>query len=468
MKNCIKYLLLSFFCICIVPMTARAAENDSLKIEKDKVAVSLNIPEGKTETITSLRMQLLVTLKSGNMGEPVFTFADAIQSTVKDVSIKDEGNNSYLVDLILSGKKEQDIFQGSEYLKLGDLSLQPTSEKYEIMVQIVGEDSMEQPAVTYMDAGGRSAMTVPLTDLESLTLTEANYPDHGSKPEPPDYSAFKKKMSLSTFVRTGEKRVTFEWKKVNGAEGYILYQYDTKTKKYTEFKKIKGEDKTSHAKSFAYGFSGSFKIRAYRTKSDGSTVYGKYSSVVKAKVVLAKVDGFTPTYQNKSKVSLSWNKVSGAKGYQIWRSTKKSGKYTLLKTIKKGKTVSCSNIKHPDGKTYYYKIRAYTTGANGQNVYGSYSAVKQALPKAPKLRIKKNSSRKVTLSWNKVARADGYYIYSSTSKSGKYTCVKTVNNVTQASITGKGAAKYYYKICAFETQGKKNKKGAFSSALKAK
>lgn len=452
-----------------MPMAAKAAENDNLKIEKDKVAVSVNIPEGKTETITSLRMKLLVTLNSGSMGEPAFAFEDAVKSTVKDVSISSKGDNCYTIDLVLSGKKEQNIFGNSEYVKLGDLSLQPTSEQFEIEVEILGEeDNRDEPVVTYVDAGGLSAVTVPLTD-GSLILTEKNYPDSGSNQEGPVRSSFNKnkKMKLSTSVRTGEKRVTFTWQKVKGADGYILYQYDAKNKKYISLKKFTDADITAYSKNYAFGSNCSFKIRAYRTEKDGSITYGKYSAVVKAKVDLAKVEGFSAEYQSKAKVSLSWNKVSGAKGYQIYRSSKKTGKYKLVKTIKKGATLSCS-INHPKGSVYYYKIRAYTTGALGQRVYSSYSAVKSAVPKAPKLRIKKNSAKMVTLSWNKVARAEGYYIYRSSSKSGKYVRIKTVENVSETSITGKGAEKYYYKICAFEKQSGKEQKGEYSSAVKAK
>ncbi len=467
MKNCMKYFLLLCLSIFVMPMAAQAAENDSFKIEKDKVSVSLNLPEGKTETITSLRMQILVTAKSGSMGEPGFVFDDAIKSTVKDVSISNLGADGYSVDVILSGKKDQDIFADSEYVKLGDLSLQPTSEKYEIKIEIAGDKDAEgKPAISCVDAGGVSAMTVSLTDAEPLLLTEANYPEKAPKP---DYSAFKKKMKLSTSVETGKKRVTFTWEKVKGAEGYLLYQYDAKTKKYTLLKKILGADTTTYSKNYAYGTKHSFKIRAFRTESDGSMKYGKYSPVVKAEVVLAKVTGISPEYQSKSKVSLSWKKVSGAKGYQIYRSSTKNGKYKKIKTVKGAGTQNCSNIKHADGAVYYYKIRAYTTGTGGQRVYGSYSAVKPAFPKAPGLRVKKVSSKKVTLTWKKVARADGYYVYRSSKKSGKYVRIKTINQAGGTSYTSKApAGKYYYKVCAFEKQNGKKQKGADSLAVKAK
>ena len=72
---------------------------------------------------------------------------------------------------------------------------------------------------------------------------------------------------------------------------------------------------------------------------------------------------------------ITWEKVSGASGYEIYSATSKNGKYKKVMTIKKGGTVSYKNTKLKKGKTYYYKVRAYRT-VNGKKVYGAYSSVK--------------------------------------------------------------------------------------------
>ena len=76
------------------------------------------------------------------------------------------------------------------------------------------------------------------------------------------------------------------------------------------------------------------------------------------------------------KVTLKWKKVKGASGYQIYRSLKKKKGYTLLKTIKKGKTVLYVDKKVKSGKTYYYKIRAFKK-VGGSTKYGGWSSVKK-------------------------------------------------------------------------------------------
>lgn len=77
---------------------------------------------------------------------------------------------------------------------------------------------------------------------------------------------------------------------------------------------------------------------------------------------------------SSKKAAVKWSKVSKASGYVIYRATSKNGTYKAVKTITKGSTVSYTNKSLKKGKTYYYKVRAYTT-VGGKRIYGSYSTV---------------------------------------------------------------------------------------------
>lgn len=46
---------------------------------------------------------------------------------------------------------------------------------------------------------------------------------------------------------------------------------------------------------------------------------------------------------------ISWKKVKGASGYEVYRSTKKNGKYKKIKTIKKAGTVRFTDKKLKKG-----------------------------------------------------------------------------------------------------------------------
>ena len=64
-----------------------------------------------------------------------------------------------------------------------------------------------------------------------------------------------------------------------------------------------------------------YKVRAYR-KSGKKTVTGKYSNVIKAATSPQKVTA-VKAKRVKSKVKLTWKKVKGADGYEIYRATSK-------------------------------------------------------------------------------------------------------------------------------------------------
>ena len=73
-------------------------------------------------------------------------------------------------------------------------------------------------------------------------------------------------------------------------------------------------------------------------------------------------------------------KVKNADGYQVYRATKKNGKYKLVKVVKGNKKVSYTNTKLKKNKKYYYKVRAYRT-VKGKKVYGAFSSKKSILIK---------------------------------------------------------------------------------------
>ena len=82
----------------------------------------------------------------------------------------------------------------------------------------------------------------------------------------------------------------------------------------------------------------------------------------------------------KKSAVLSWKKVPNANGYQIYRSSKKSGGFKSVKTITKASVLTYTDKSLASGKTGYYKIRAYRT-INKAPYYSKWSAVKSAKAK---------------------------------------------------------------------------------------
>ncbi|MCR5793702.1 MAG: CotH kinase family protein [Lachnospiraceae bacterium] len=88
-----------------------------------------------------------------------------------------------------------------------------------------------------------------------------------------------------------------------------------------------------------------------------------------------KVTGLTIKRVKNKKVylrKLSWKKVSGAKGYEIFRATK--NKASAFKKIKTQTSVKYTDKKAKKKTAYFYKVRAYKL--NGKTkVYGAFSKV---------------------------------------------------------------------------------------------
>ena len=63
--------------------------------------------------------------------------------------------------------------------------------------------------------------------------------------------------------------------------------------------------------------------------------------------------------------------MEGAIKYRVYRATSKDGTYSLIYTTR---GTTCTNIKNvEEGRTYYYKVRAYCDNSGATS---AYSAIK--------------------------------------------------------------------------------------------
>jgi ribosomal protein S19 len=162
--------------------------------------------------------------------------------------------------------------------------------------------------------------------------------------------------------------IKLKWNSVKGANGYRVYQYDSKTAEYKQIASVKNATEYRVAKLKA-GKNYKFAVLAY-FKTDSGKVYFSNSKKTVSTATEPAVTSVSLKLSGKTAV-VSWNKISGADGYQIYYSTSKNGKYKKLKSTS---ALSYKKSGLTSGKKYYFKVRAYKKTSAG-TVYGEFSKV---------------------------------------------------------------------------------------------
>ena len=243
-------------------------------------------------------------------------------------------------------------------------------------------------------------------------------------------------------------RPTLKWNAVTGAAKYEVYRARSKDGDYIKYSTVTGTSytNTSYIES---GNTYYYKVRAL--KSDGTA--GAWSSVVS---VTYKQTLSAPTVTGgndaQGRPTLTWNAVSGAAKYEVYRARSKDGTYTKYSTTTGTAYTNSSYL--TSGATYYYKVRALDANGNA----GPYSAVVSVTCRlkltAPTVTGSTDSQGRPTLKWNAVTGAAKYEVYRARSKDGDYIKYSTVTGTsyTNTSYLANGTT-YYYKVRALGSDG---------------
>lgn len=254
------------------------------------------------------------------------------------------------------------------------------------------------------------------------------------------------KTNFTKIEAKSGKKVALTWKKVSQAEGYLIYRKDSEDGKYNQIGKVTSEKTLTYTDTVkSNNKTYTYKIQAYNT-NNGKQGVGAYSSTKSAKTLAkAKITGITSS--NEEVLKISWNKVSGAKGYIISRSTKKDSGYSEIDTVSGEKTTSYTDDTVKAGKTYYYKVEAYNVNSGTKGYGGASDAVAGKTAKRTEITsIVSTNEKTLTIKWNKIIGAYGYRIKRSTDEDGTYKVVKTIKsgNTTSYKDTSVKAGKTYY------------------------
>ena len=262
-----------------------------------------------------------------------------------------------------------------------------------------------------------------------------------------------------------DSTITLGWETSAGADGYVLEQLvDGKWQRVAKlYKQTNSRCTVTGLELGEY----SFRIKAY-AMVDGKGVFSTASEAISASTKLGKTEGEMSAYTTDS-VTLSWVAVPGADGYII-EQYEGGGIWTQVAKITSGTTVKHKLTSLDAATVYKYRIKAYKVTGD-KTIYGTGCSTITAVtkPGITTCKMTAHSASSVTLSWDKVAGANGYIIEQYEgggvwTQVAKVTSGSTVKKVISGLESG---AFYKYRIKAYKTIGDTTYIGTGSSTITA-
>jgi fibronectin type 3 domain-containing protein len=229
------------------------------------------------------------------------------------------------------------------------------------------------------------------------------------------------------------------WDAVDGATSYRVYRATSQNGPYRLLGSV---TTTTYVNTGAKdGVTYYYKVTAVNDSGESA-----YSNIVSGQNKAVTPKPAAPVVKighsaSSGKPMLTWNAVSGATSYKVYRATAKNGAYSVINTTK---ALTYTNTGAALGTTYYYKVEALN--AAGKSL--GFSDVVEGKV-APVLAVGYSSvSGKPQLTWKAVPGATEYQVYRSTQQNSGYTKINTTTATSYVNTGAKAGTTYYYRIVA--------------------
>ena len=150
---------------------------------------------------------------------------------------------------------------------------------------------------------------------------------------------------------------------------------------------------------------------------------------------------------NYKTIQLTWNKVNGATGYEVYYSTSPDSGYRFLKKLGKG-AKKYKFTKAVCGTSYYFKLRPLRKVKKTITYLEESNPVTTSTVSDPvkNLKAKAQKNGKVRLTWKKARGIGPYVILRSDSSNGEYRQIGTTGKNSCMNIELEIGKTYYYKV----------------------
>ena len=237
--------------------------------------------------------------------------------------------------------------------------------------------------------------------------------------------------------------IKISWNKIAGVYGYRLY-YKPASGGWKRFK-----DTT--ATSFTDSGVSPNRTETYTIRcidKNGNTI-SSFNSNGWSKKYTPAAPTISKLENTSGGIKISWNKIAGVYGYRLYYKTSSGG----WKRFKDTTATSFTDSGVSPNRTETYTIRCIDK--NGNTVSGFYSRgwSKKYTPVAPTITRLSNTSKGVSVAWNKIAGVYGYRLYRKYD-GGSWTKVKDTTSTSFTDSGAKKGKKATYTVRCIDRKGK--------------
>lgn len=152
------------------------------------------------------------------------------------------------------------------------------------------------------------------------------------------------------------------------------------------------------------------------------------------------------------KIKISWKRLYGVEGYRIYRK-EAGGPWAKLADVSGSSSTSYTDKKAPNGKTWYYTVRAYKKQKSKLSSYNSKGLFCKSQLPTPSLKSTDfKGIKSVQIRWAPVTDAGGYAVYRKTGTDGSWKKLKKISGNSSVTFTDNTAVlgtTYYYTVRAY-------------------
>lgn len=253
--------------------------------------------------------------------------------------------------------------------------------------------------------------------------------------------------------------ITLFWEEMENADGYRIYKREVGGK----FKGIKSTSDTEYtAKKLNANTKYEFRIRAYKVNEDGSKDFGPYCEPYSCTTKLATVQNLKFQSSTTTSITVSWDKVEGAEYYGVFYGICGKDGYKLA-----GKTESNSLKIENLSSSNRYKFKVIAKSQTNTSSYSDLIRLYTTPKRGVKPQVAAKDSASITLKWEKMGKANTYYIYASSYPDKKYKKVAETKELTYTYKKKTPKKAYYFKIAPVISNDYQTVKGQASKYKKA-